>query len=245
MSVKDNFSRQSDLYAAYRPHYPPMLYNYLFDKIKNFNYAWDCGTGNGQVAYQLSKRFKKVCATDISSKQLENAVKVPNIQYMLAPAESTSIPSSCVDLITVAQALHWFEVESFYKEVLRVASPDATLAYWGYNILQVNESIDPIIRHFHNHVVGDYWDPERKVLLKEYADINFPLINPRQTYFHYAIQWNLSHLKGYLESWSAVQHYIQQKRHNPVEALIDQIQSQWDDNQAVTFPIFLVYGRIS
>ncbi|GAA0891065.1 class I SAM-dependent methyltransferase [Fulvivirga kasyanovii] len=244
MSVKDNFSEQSELYAAYRPHYPAMLFNYLFDNVKSFDCAWDCGTGNGQVAYQLARRFKKVYATDISTKQLDNAIKAPNIHYMQAPAEKTSIPSSSVDLVTVAQALHWFEVKSFYNEVKRVVKPGGILAYWGYNLLQVAKSIDPLIKNFHDNIVGSYWDPERKILLKEYADINFPLKDPHQTYFHYTVQWSLKHLKGYLESWSAVQHYIRQEHSNPVEPLIDQLQSHWRDNQVVTFPVFLILGRV-
>lgn len=244
MPVKDNFSKQSDLYAKYRPHYPAILYNYLFDNTSGFDAAWDCGTGNGQVAFQLAKRFKKVYATDISAKQLDNAIKAPNIQYMQAPAEKTVIPEACIDLITVAQALHWFEIESFYKEVVRVAKPGATLAYWGYNLLAVNDIIDPILKDFHDNVVGEYWDPERKILTNKYADINLPLINPHQTYFQYTVQWAPEHLKGYLESWSAVQHYIRKKNANPVDNLISQIKKHWTDNQTVTFPVFLIAGKL-
>lgn len=244
-SQKDNFSSQADLYVKYRPLYPVELYEYLFSKTTHFDVAWDCGTGNGQVAHQLARRFKKVTATDISEKQLAKAQTAENIEYLLAPAGQTSISTGTVDLVTVAQAIHWFDQKSFYKEVQRVGKPGATLSYWGYNLLRVNNEIDPLINDFHDNVVGPYWDPERNILLNEYVDIHFPLLNMQHKHFTCRVQWNLDHLIGYLNSWSAVQHYIRQHHENPVEKLKKELKNKGFDNQYVNFPVFLILGYIS
>ena len=120
--MKDNFSRQSDIYAKYRPAYPQQLYDFIFQHVAGKQAAWDCATGNGQAAKELAKVFDKVYATDISQKQIENAVQQPNIFYSVQPAEQTNFPNNSFDLITVAQALHWFRFDDFYAEVKRVAN---------------------------------------------------------------------------------------------------------------------------
>ncbi len=80
--MKDSFSGHSAQYAQYRPHYPEAFYSFLVQLIPERNHAWDCGTGNGQVAVALSSYFKKVVATDISANQLAQAPK----QYFLFSA---------------------------------------------------------------------------------------------------------------------------------------------------------------
>lgn len=172
--TKDNFSTQSGHYAKYRPVYPEALYSFIYNQIKEFNTAWDCGTGNGQVASVLSDKFDKVYATDISKNQLQNAVAKENITYIQARAEHTPIADRSIDLITVAQAIHWFDFNAFYQEVSRVAKPGALLAAWGYGLLSVSPELDPIIEEFYADILGSYWDDERSYLDESYRTIPFP-----------------------------------------------------------------------
>jgi ubiquinone/menaquinone biosynthesis C-methylase UbiE len=113
--MKDNFSTHSNLYKQYRPDYPLDLFEWLFKQINQFESAWDCGTGNGQIARVLSKKFKNVFVTDISEQQLSNAAILPNIEYSKQSAEHTNFANNSFDLITVGQAIHWFDFENFYK----------------------------------------------------------------------------------------------------------------------------------
>src|SRR5258708_18260198 len=124
---KDLFSNHAHQYAVFRPTYPKELYDFIFSHVKNFESAWDAGTGNGQVARDLSGQFKKVSASDISAKQIENAYQNENISYSLV-GETTSFSESSFDLICVAQAIHWFDREKFYAEVKRAAKPNAVIA---------------------------------------------------------------------------------------------------------------------
>lgn len=244
MAAKDNFSSQSGYYAAYRPHYPAELYSYIYKRMENFSAAWDCGTGNGQVAVQLSERFQRVYATDISRKQLERARKKNNIEYIAAPAEKSPIPSETIDLVTVAQALHWFDPKLFSDEVKRVCRTKAMLACWGYHLPQVSSEIDAALQEFHDHTVGPYWDDERKILLQEYSSLDLPLLTKEKAHFDYVVRWDISHLEGYLNSWSAVQNYIRQNNRNPIPVLINKLAGHWTEESTVVFPVFLILGPV-
>jgi len=244
--MKDNFSTQSGLYKKFRPVYPQVLYDYVLSFVKNKNTAWDCATGNGQVAGVLAEHFDKVYATDISRNQLNNAVQKENIEYKRCPAEDTPFPSHTFDLITVGQALHWFDFEQFFEEVKRVAKPGATMAAWGYALMNINAEVDALVYKLYEDIVGTYWDFERKYVEDHYANIPFPLDNVQQKDFTIAVQWNLSHLIGYLNSWSSVQHYIRQHNENPVDQIVDKLRACWPEEgvKKVSFPVFLKLGKL-
>ncbi|MDZ7647171.1 MAG: class I SAM-dependent methyltransferase [Cytophagales bacterium] len=169
----DLFSSHSQQYAEFRPSYPQALYDFIYSHVRTFEIAWDSGTGNGQAARVLSNRFKKVLATDISSKQLEQADKASSISYSIA-VEKTEFANSSIDLITVAQAMHWFDLDKFYQEVNRVAKPDALLAIWGYGLLRIDPAIDSLVTDFYKSVVGPYWNKQRKLIDEAYQAIPFP-----------------------------------------------------------------------
>ena len=172
--MKDNFSKQSGLYSKFRPGYPEQLFDFLLPLIKNKNAAWDCGTGNGQVAVKLSEYFNKVYATDISAAQINNAAIKKNILYSVESAEQTSFDDNTFDLVTVAQAIHWFNFERFYKEVKRTLKPSCILAVIGYHMFRINKETDLLIDHFYRDITGPYWDHERKYVDNYYQTIPFP-----------------------------------------------------------------------
>src|SRR6186713_2857464 len=133
--AKDLFSKQASIYARYRPGYPPELFEYILPYVVEKNFAWDCATGNGQAAVALAPHFKKIYATDISKKQLQQAIPVKNIEYAVASEQTTLIPENTIDLITVAQAYHWFDFDSFYREAVRVSHAGTIVAVWGYSLV--------------------------------------------------------------------------------------------------------------
>ena len=241
---KDLFSSHASQYAAFRPTYPKELYDFIFSRVKGFDSAWDAGTGNGQVARDLSKRFKNVFATDISDKQIENATRVENIFYSVA-GETTSFPEKSFDLICVAQAIHWFDREKFYSEVKRVARPEAMIAIWGYGLLNINSEIDILIRDFYVNIVGSYWDKERRLIDEEYKTIAFPFQEIKASSFEFSFQWTLPELHGYLTTWSAVQKFIKANEFNPVDKLIQRILPLWNSQaKEIRFPLYTRIGTV-
>ena len=242
--MKDRFSAHSNQYAKFRPTYPPELYEFIYQHVQYFEAAWDCGTGNGQAARDLSKKFKKVFATDLSTKQIENAYQAENIFYSIAN-EKSSFSDNSVDLITVAQAGHWFNMEIFSEEVKRVSKPNGMVALWGYGLLNIHPEIDLLVHHFYTQVVGSFWDKERRHIDEHYGNLYFPFQEIRSPVFTISVLWTLAQLEGYLTTWSAVQKYIAVHTQSPVDKLISQIKIHWkDERQTVNFPLFLKLGRV-
>ncbi len=241
--MKDYFSTQSKTYAAFRPTYPDDLYAFIFRHVKSKGNAWDCATGNGQVARKLAQHFRIVEATDISAKQLQQSIKKDNIRYSIGAAEKTTFPDHQFDLITVAQALHWFDREIFYKEVRRVCKPGGIFAVWGYSMLTIDPHIDKLILSFYNDTVGPYWDSARRLVEDEYRSIEFPFDQINAPSFSIKVQWSTEQLSGYLSSWSATQKFIEENGHDPVQPFIKVIEPSWGSvRKRVTFPIFCKIG---
>ncbi len=244
--MKNHFSTQSDHYAFYRPRYPKEFFSYLNSITAKKRNAWDCGTGNGQVAVELARFFDHVYASDISQSQLDQAFKGPNIKYSLQPAEKLTFPDHHFDLITVAQAIHWFNFEKFYAEVRRTAASGALLCVMGYGRIRISSSIDPSLDEFYESTVGRYWDEERHYIDEEYQSIPFPFIELPTPDFRMTFDWTTEHLAGYLSTWSAVKKYIKINGHDPVPDLQESIKTHWSKGEikTVQFPFLLRIGQV-
>lgn len=243
--MKDNFSTASEAYARYRPSYPETFYQFILDLVQQKEKAWDCGTGNGQVAEQLVKDFNQVYATDISAAQIQEAFRHEKISYSVQAAEQTSFPDAYFDLVVVAQAIHWFDFEKFYAEVNRTLKPGGIIAVVGYNRPRVSAAVDRVVDDFYVNVVGPYWDKERKYVDEEYLTIPFPFHEIKTPVLNNHYQWSLDHFLGYLGTWSAVKHYQKKNNTNPVETLKPLLKTVWgpDEMKAIQFPLLLRVGR--
>jgi ubiquinone/menaquinone biosynthesis C-methylase UbiE len=247
--VKDLFSGHSAIYRKYRPAYPQDLYRAVLNNTSGRSSCWDCATGNGQVASELARQFEKVYATDISRNQVEQAPIRNNIAYSTQRAEKTDFAPHSFDLITVAQALHWFDIQAFFREVTRVGRPGGVLAVWGYGLLRFNHvTIDKVVANFYEEVVGPYWDGERRHIDSKYETIPFPFeVILRMDGFQIEKPMDLAELKGYLTSWSSVQNYVKANGTNPVLPLIASLEGSWGKGRSRTarFPVFGKIGKIS
>jgi SAM-dependent methyltransferase len=249
MNYINHFGEQAADYLQFRPDYPDTLYAYLSSLVKEHDLVWDCGTGNGQAASNLAGYFKKVIGTDINQKQLDVAIKKDNIYYHCWPAEKTDIAGTTVDLITVAQALHWFNFDEFYREVLRVAKPNGIIAAWCYSLGRMNPEVNQVMDNLYYTILGDtYWPGERKYIDHAYRTIPFPfevLLTPA---FFIEKKMNFVQLVGYLNTWSACKEYQKRNQKNPLELIYATLQTAWGDRDMqhiMRWPIHLRVGRIN
>ncbi|MBI3218600.1 MAG: methyltransferase domain-containing protein [Bacteroidetes bacterium] len=244
--MKDNFSRQSAHYAKYRPTYPVAFYDYINALVSHKACAWDCGTGNGQVAFELSKTFDCVLATDISEAQISQATRANNIVYSVQPAEKTDFADHQFDLVLAAQAIHWFDFDKFYAEVRRTGKPGALVCVVGYGRIEITESIDQLVLYYYRNILGTYWDAERKYIDENYLTIPFPFRELKAPSIVNIFQWSREQLIGYINTWSAVKHFVQQNQFNPIDQLQQELENHWNEGELkeVRFPLLLRVGRL-
>lgn len=246
MAFKDYFSLQAADYAQYRPHYPLSMYDYLAEIAPARDIAWDCATGNGQVAMGLASHFAQVVATDASASQIDSAIPRANVEYRVEPAEATRIPDGSVDLITVGQALHWFDLDKFYREVRRVAKPGGIIAVWCYGGSRFGAGIDEVFRRYYHDIVGPFWPPERKLIEQGYGTIPFPFEQLPTPGFSMEAYWDMRELLGYLGTWSATQLYIKSRGSDPRELIVEDLQHAWGSpgsKRRIQWPLHMKIGR--
>ena len=240
----DRFSGHADRYARYRIDYPDALYDYVLSFVNERQSAWDCATGNGQVASTLARYFDQVEATDISQTQLEQAVVLPNVRYQISQAEKTPFADNQFDLVTVGQALHWFDVEAFHREVRRVLKPGGVVAEWGYGLNTVSPEVDALVNDFYINIIGTYWDSMRRHIENQYAELPFDFANPQRADFTVERHWTAGWFLNYLRTWSAVRNFIATNDLDPVDALAEPLTVAWGlGERLVQFPVFLRLGH--
>ena len=209
--------------------------------------AWDCATGNGQAAGGLARHFRIVVASDASPEQIRHASGPDNVHFRVATAEQSALPSECVDLTTVAQALHWLDHDSFYREVRRVTKPHGIFAAWSYGSCHAGEDLEAELREFEGGLLGPYWNPQRRWVDEGYRTIPFPFPELEMPSFELRMTWSLSQLGGYLSSWSAVATYRRIRGADPVAPFLERIVKLWgspSETRAVVWPLALRAGRV-
>lgn len=242
---KDHFSRDSSAYAAWRPRYPRELFAWLASAAPGRSLAWDAGTGNGQAAVALAEYFARVVATDPSASQLANAAPHPRVEYRQA-AEAAGLDSSSADLVTVAQALHWFDRDRFWVEARRVLRPGGVVAVWCYELQRITPEVDRVVEEFYHETVGPYWTPERRLVEQGYRTVEFPFQEFEVPVFAMAADWSVEQELGYLGTWSAVNRMRDQTGQDPVAMVAPLLRTAWPDGARlrVEWPLSVRAGRV-
>jgi len=243
----DHFSCVSSAYAEFRPRYPDSLFRWLGELPGGRDLAWDCATGSGQAAIALAFLFERVIATDASAEQIAAATPHPRVDYRVAPAEVSGIQSESVDLVTVAQALHWLDRPAFFAEARRVLRSNGVIAAWTYGNPRLDDPrADQALQRFTSQAVGPYWPPERALVDSEYRTIDFPFAEIEPPAFEMEAQWTLTALLGYIGTWSATTRFRAAKAYDPLPELAAGLQGFWGDPETprrIEWPLALRVGR--
>ncbi len=246
-SFHDHFSDAPGDYAQSRPTYPRELFDWLRTIAPNATTVWDCATGNGQAAVELAQRFDRVIATDASANQLEHAAPAANIEYRVATAEDSGIDDHSVGLVTIAQALHWFDFDRFWDEVRRVLQPGGVVCAWCYGLHEIEPPIDAVIERFYRGPVDPYWPPQRDHVDALYATIPFPFERIEAPRIGMTLRWTVEQCLAYLRTWSASKRSAADRGEDPVAMIEDELRAVWGPGavKLVRWPVGVLAGRVS
>ncbi|HET9984331.1 MAG TPA: class I SAM-dependent methyltransferase [Longimicrobiales bacterium] len=241
---KDHFSAHAAAYAKARPSYPAALLDFLAGLPERRDRAWDCGTGNGQAAIALAERFGHVVATDASKEQLRNAFRHPRVTYALTTAEAAALAAGAFDLVTAAQALHWFQPERFFAEARRALRRGGVVAVWVYGRPSIGDGVDAVLGRFHD-VVAPFWPPERAIVEAGYRSVEFPFDEIEAPPLMLEQEWDADAFVAYLGTWSATRRYLQARRQDPVAPFLAELLDRWGAGRrrTVRWPLHLRVGR--
>ncbi len=247
VKIIDAFSDIARLYATSRPTYPPAFFEPLALLAPARGCAWDCGTGNGQAAVGLAEFFDCVAATDASAEQIGHALPHPRVHYRVALAEASGLPDRSVDLISVATALHWFDLQKFYAEVRRVARPGALLAVYSHDWFYLSPELDPLVDRCLLRPIESYWLPNLRLLWNHYRTIDFPFEEVTEPHLAMYLSWTLDQLLSYYRTWSATRSKIGAEGEQFLVDARNALAAAWgdpDQQRTVVMPMVARLGRL-
>lgn len=248
LTFQDHFSSLAERYARARPTYPPALFSELAALTSGHDAVWDCGTGNGQAALGLAEHFESVVASDPSKTQLAEAPQHPRVTYRLGPEASSGLPDGSVDLVTAAQAAHWFDLPAFYREARRVLKPGGVIALWCYSLCHITPAVDARLAVFYRETVGPFWPPERHHIDAAYRTLDFPFAELPFATVTMEHRWTLDQLAAYIDTWSAVAEFRKIRRGDPLPTLVAALASVWGEPGTfhnVEWPLSVRAGRVA
>ena len=246
LKFHDLFSGHAKLYSEVRPGYPTEIYDFIAANVNHTEIAWDCGSGNGQAATKLAEIFSQVFATDSSAKQIEHAILHNNVSYSVQPSENTNFPDSIFDCVTVAQAIHWYDLKKFYNELHRTLKPGGLLCVWGYTWFNISDDIDDIVEKTLISSLKEYWAPQTKLLQDGYKDLILPYEQITVPSFKIVVHWDLTQIISYLHSWSPMKSYGEKHGDKGMDLLFEGMIEAWGPKikkRKISMPIYMKASR--
>jgi SAM-dependent methyltransferase len=244
--IHERFDRLADGYAAYRPTCPPELVQIVAAQCQRHQRAWEPGCGSGQVTACLAEAFDEVLATDPSRNAIEKAPRLKGVRFEQGDASRCDVPDGSVDLIASGQAAHWFDMETFGREVRRVAAADAVVALWCYDRPRVSAEVDAVVDNLYFEVLDECWAPGRQHIDSRYVDLAFPFTERALDIPDYRAHWTVDDMLGYLRTWSAVDSFKERAGGDAVLLIERPLRAAFgSDRRPVVWPTAIRVGTVA
>lgn len=245
-AFRDHFSDRPRDYAAHRPGYPAALVDWLASLPARRDLALDAGCGSGQLSTLLGDRFARVIAIDASAPQLAEASPHARVEYRVARAEDTGLDDATVDLLTVAQAAHWFDVDAFHREARRIVRPGGAVAWISYGVVELDGPAAEVLRAIRAEVAS-FWPPERRHVESGYRTLDFRFDELDAPPLAIRLPWTADDFANYVETWSATKRAADERGAEIVARFRRDIREAWGDpaqRRDVTWPLVVRAGRV-
>ncbi|MFV0408165.1 MAG: class I SAM-dependent methyltransferase [Paracoccus sp. (in: a-proteobacteria)] len=229
MYPRRHFNEGGNGYAQHRPDYPRELAEALATLCMRHDHAVDVGCGTGQLTSLLAGKFGQVTGIDPSASQIESAAHGPGISYRIASSEASGLDDGCADLITAAQAAHWFNLDQFYAEARRIARPGAILALVSYGVPEFSDDFSQSFNQFYWHDIHRYWPADRVHVEQGYRSLDFPFMQLTMPELWIRREWSFHELSGYIDTWSATRQAQKAGEGDIFDAARAKLANRWGD----------------
>jgi SAM-dependent methyltransferase len=254
MAVTDprlRFSSRVENYARYRPGYPPEVVELLKSEcgLTSDSAAADIASGTGIFTRLLLQNGNRVFGVEPNPEMRRAGEELlagfPQFSSVAGAAEATTLPDHCVDMITAAQAAHWFDREKARREFCRILKPG------GWVVLLWNErSVDatPFLKAYERLLQTystDYHEVRHEHTTSS-IDAFFAPSPFQERVFETKQELDYSSLEGRLLSSS----YMPQAEQPNYGAMLRELQRIFDDHQSgglvvLQYRTRLYYGKLS
>ncbi len=184
---------------------------------------------------------------DPSADQLAHATKHAHVDYIQSPAEKLPLPDNQADLVTAAQAAHWFDLPKFYSEAKRISHADAHIALVSYGVMQFDRDIEARFQKFYWQDIAPYWPPERRLVDEGYKTIDFPFQEINAPKISIRKTWNLEETLGYISTWSAVRKLREEGKTEILLTFSEELTRLWgspERTREVSWPVNMRVGKL-
>jgi len=251
---------QAEMYREFRPQYTNEIVDDVISAVppEKRGICVDIACGSGQLTKLLAPYFTRTVGVDQSFAQLgATCTSEERIEWKAGSAFSVPIEASSVDLVTVAQALHWLiPYDSFFQEVHRILKPGGHFCAVAYGLPQItgNTVANNIILELYNDILGariipgepgTWWETNRMSLDGHYADVPFP--HPSETHrFPRCVSLSLANYINYLKTWSAYRTMLRSGEPDPIPLIREKLIHAFgaeseDDTIEISIPFFTVH----
>jgi SAM-dependent methyltransferase len=253
MPVKDatqRFSSRVENYVRYRPGYPPDVLELLKNKcgLTSDSVIADIASGTGIFTRMLAKNGNRVFGVEPNDEMRRAGERLlesySGFKSIAGTAEATTLPDHSVDIVTAAQAAHWFDREKARGEFIRILKPG------GWLVLLWNErrtDSTPFLREYEHLLLAygtDYREVRHERTTAEIADFFSP--SPfRSSTLEMRQEVDYAGLEGRLLSSS----YTPMPDHKNYEPMLRELRRIFDahqDNGSVSldYNTLVYYGRL-
>jgi len=152
MNSKTAFSTKAEKYAKYRWDYASRAIDEIVDitQLSNKSCIADIGAGTGILTKHFIGKVQRVYAIEpnVEMRQIleSEMVATPSVSVIDGSAEETRLPPESIDVITIAQSIHWFEPEPARKEMRRILKNNGWLVILrNYGVDELHKSVSSLM----------------------------------------------------------------------------------------------------
>ncbi len=243
---RERFSATASHYARWRPTYPAELRAFLVELLpparapERPRMLVDVGCGTGISTRFLAGPGLHVIGIEPNAEMRAEAKSTTPpgmaVEYRAGEASSTGLPPAAAELVTAAQAFHWFDLDPTLAEFRRILVPDGfCAAFWNIR----DERSSPLLAEYQallERSSREYRDVEKGIRTIDRLLASPRIAAARRAEFPHVQILDREGFFGRVDSSSYVAHGIPAESRAAFAAELDRLFDRHAEGGKVEFP---------